>query len=184
LSVSRSAAGFHCVAKSMTDGSMAEWSARVVIAAHGSWGRGPLDDGREESHPDDLLGFKAHFENTALDPELMPLLAFPGGYGGMAHCENGRVSLSCCVRRERLAKLRTAYSGDAGEAVLCHILQNCQGARAALAGARRTLRFCTFCKAAKAHAPPCVAPNLTSRGFRPVPSNRESAVHLPMGFFS
>ena len=32
----------------------------------------------------------------------MPLLAFPGGYGGMVNTDGGRVSLSCCIRRDTL----------------------------------------------------------------------------------
>ena len=31
----------------------------------------------------DLLGFKARFAHARLPPELMPLIAFPGGYGGL-----------------------------------------------------------------------------------------------------
>ena len=27
----------------------------------------------------------------------MPLMVFPGGYGGMVHSDHGRVSLSCCI---------------------------------------------------------------------------------------
>jgi 2-polyprenyl-6-methoxyphenol hydroxylase-like FAD-dependent oxidoreductase len=61
--------------------------ARVVVAAHGSWEPGSLP-----SHPrplkhgsPDLLGFKAHFTGTRLPPGLMPLVLFPGGYGGMVH---------------------------------------------------------------------------------------------------
>jgi 2-polyprenyl-6-methoxyphenol hydroxylase-like FAD-dependent oxidoreductase len=55
----------------------------------------------------------------------------------MAHCEGGRVSLSCCVRRDWLARLRAGSDESAGEAVLGHILESCLGVRRALAGARR-----------------------------------------------
>ena len=55
----------------------------------------------------------------------MPLLAFPGGYGGMAHSDASRVSLSCCMRRAQLAELRTRHE-DAGDAVLRHILASCR----------------------------------------------------------
>jgi flavin-dependent dehydrogenase len=67
----------------------------------------------------------------------MPLLAFPGGYGGMVHCDGGRVGLSCCIRRDVLARLRGSSASEAGETVLAHILESCTGARHALAGATR-----------------------------------------------
>ena len=57
-------------------------------------------------HPSDLLAFKAHFDGCDLPPDLMPLLAFPGGYGGMVQCDGGRVSLSCCIRRDVLEERR------------------------------------------------------------------------------
>jgi flavin-dependent dehydrogenase len=66
----------------------------------------------------------------------MPLLAFPGGYGGMVTCDGGRASLSCCVRRDRLASLRRPGE-EAGEAVVRHIRQSCRGVEEVLAGARR-----------------------------------------------
>ncbi len=112
----------------------------VVVAAHGYWEPGPLptQPPATPARPADLLGFKAHFVNGGLPPDLMPLLAFPGGYGGMVHSDGGRVSLSCCIRRDRLAILRNGGSSDvAGEAVLAHILDSCRGARDALAGAVR-----------------------------------------------
>jgi 2-polyprenyl-6-methoxyphenol hydroxylase-like FAD-dependent oxidoreductase len=109
----------------------------VVIAAHGSWDAGtlPSQPPRRPPCPGDLLGFKAHFENSDLPPGLMPLLVFPGGYGGMVHCDQGRVSLSCCVRRDLLDGLHRG-NGAAGEAVLEHIAESCAGVRRALAGAR------------------------------------------------
>jgi flavin-dependent dehydrogenase len=73
----------------------------------------------------DLLAFKAHFQNSALSPGLMPLLSFQDGYGGMAHCDGGRVSLSCCLRRDRLESLARAEGVPAGAAVLAHILESC-----------------------------------------------------------
>jgi flavin-dependent dehydrogenase len=63
---------------------------------------------------------------------LMPLLAFPGGYGGLVQSDGGRVSLSCCIRRDALAAVRDRHGGRAGEAVLAHILANTLGAKLAL----------------------------------------------------
>jgi flavin-dependent dehydrogenase len=113
-------------------------SARTVIMAHGSWERG-VDSVTEPAHkPGDLLAFKAHFKNSRLAQELMPLLAFPGGYGGMAHSDNDRVTLSCCVRRDTLQAIRKCYSGIvAGEAVLQHIMASSTGVRNALLTAKR-----------------------------------------------
>lgn len=116
-----------------------EIRARVVLAAHGSWQPGslPTQPVRAAPQPGDLLAFKAHFRDSDLPRGWMPLLAFPGGYGGMVHCDGGRVSLSCCLRRDRLALLRAGGPASAGDAVLGHILDSCLGARRALVGARR-----------------------------------------------
>jgi menaquinone-9 beta-reductase len=110
--------------------------APIVIAATGSWERGPL--AIEQARPrraSDLLAFKAHFRNCKLPPDLMPLLVFPGGYGGMVHSDGGRVSLSCCIRRDVLRHCRGQGHRRAGEAVLEHILGSCVGARRALRSA-------------------------------------------------
>ena len=79
-----------------------------IVAAHGSWESGPMptQDLRRPPRPSDLFGFKASFIGGALPPDLMPLLAFPGGYGGMVHTDGGRVSLSCCIRRDQLERCR------------------------------------------------------------------------------
>jgi flavin-dependent dehydrogenase len=96
----------------------------------------PTQPAPTSARADDLLAFKAHFIDTQLPSDLMPLLAFPGGYGGMVHTDAGRVTLSCCVRREQLAALRT--TGDAaGDAVLAHITRHTCGVRDALRSARR-----------------------------------------------
>ncbi len=109
--------------------------ARMVIAASGSWNsKGPFALDRP-ARPSDLLGFKAHFRRSPLPEDLMPLLAFPGGYGGMVHSDAGRVSLSCCVRRDALATIRARHGGRAAEAVFAHIAATTKGAALALAGA-------------------------------------------------
>lgn len=109
-------------------------SARIIVMANGSWE--PL---KNTTHrPSDLLGFKAHFINSNLAPDLMPLLAFPGGYGGMVHTDSGRVSLSCCIRRDVLQRIRKQYSGmQAGEAVIEYIKTKCLGVNNVLASAQR-----------------------------------------------
>lgn len=121
-----------------------ELRAPVVVAAHGFWEPGSLITQPRASRPrsGDLLGFKAHFRDTRLPSGLMPLLAFPGGYGGLVQTDAGRVSLSCCIRRDRLASLRSSVLeagevGDMGEVVFQHILRSCRGVRESLGEARR-----------------------------------------------
>jgi flavin-dependent dehydrogenase len=112
-------------------------SARNVIAACGSWNaKGPFVVASDGPRASDLLAFKAHFRGGALPPGLMPLLAFPGGYGGLVESDAGRTSLSCCIRRDMLTRLRTRHDGKAGEAVLAHILDTTRGAREALGDAK------------------------------------------------
>jgi flavin-dependent dehydrogenase len=129
----------HCVVKKIGEEGSKTLSAPIVAAAHGSWdsGRLPTQLARLAPGPGDLLAFKAHFRNSDLPAGLMPLLAFPGGYGGMVHCDDGRVSLSCCVRRDQLTHIRGGDSCAAGDAVLAHIEESCLGVRKALTGAVR-----------------------------------------------
>jgi flavin-dependent dehydrogenase len=112
--------------------------SRLVVAAHGSWESGalPTQDFRRPAIASDLFAFKAHFIDSALPRGLMPLLAFPGGYGGMVHTDGGRVSLSCCIRRDQLDRCRAQWPGvRAGEAILLHIRSSCTGVALALASA-------------------------------------------------
>jgi flavin-dependent dehydrogenase len=100
--------------------------AKTIIAAHGSWDLGEL---ASQPHPapalpSDWLGFKAHFHEAALPTGLMPLLSFPGGYGGMVHCDEGRVSLSCCIQRRYLERLPRRAGITAGEGLFGHILKS------------------------------------------------------------
>lgn len=115
--------------------------ARIVVAAHGSWEPGPLPtQPRGFVHgARDLIAFKAHFRHARLAPHTMPLVLFPGGYGGMVQADDGRVSLSCCMRRDRLAQCRWRYgrAQRAGDAVLAHIVASSRGVRDALRGATR-----------------------------------------------
>lgn len=116
-----------------------ELSAPVVVAAHGSWERSPTVTRSIRAHqPSDLLAFKAHFMNSSLGSDLMPLVVFPGGYGGLVHSDGGRVTLSCCVRRDELQRIREFHPAEhAGDAVLLHIKRWCSGVRQALCRAKR-----------------------------------------------
>ncbi|MFL5259917.1 MAG: NAD(P)/FAD-dependent oxidoreductase, partial [Hyphomicrobiales bacterium] len=115
------------------EGSDARLSAPVVIAASGSWERGPFGAIEPRHAASDLLGFKAHFQGARLPSDLMPLLAFPGGYGGLVTSDAGRVSLSLCIRRDALRACRAEQgTSRAGEAVLTHLLKSTKGARQVL----------------------------------------------------
>ena len=137
--VRRAGDGFVVSIQESARGESREVHARIVIDAHGSWERGVA---MNVSHPpqrvSDLLGFKAHFTGARLTPGLMPLVLFPGGYGGMVHSDSGRVSFSCCIRRDALARCRGDRPGlAAGEALLAYAMASCRGIREALSGAAR-----------------------------------------------
>jgi menaquinone-9 beta-reductase len=143
VSLNRQGPDYVCRARSLHGDEQCLLRAPVVVAAHGSWEPGPLptQPRHVDARPNDLLGFKAHFLGSRLPKGLMPLLAFPDGYGGMVHCDSGRVSLSCCLRRDRLARLpRLTCEGSgkpAGEAVLNHIRQSCPAVRIVLENAHQ-----------------------------------------------
>jgi flavin-dependent dehydrogenase len=129
---------FECEVKSAS--SQHTLHARCVIAAHGSWEAGalPTQGARVPARPGDLLGFKAHFRGVALEPDLLPLMSFPGGYAGMVHTSGARVNVSCCVRRDALAAIRDRYPGlPAGDALLAGLRAENRCARLALASAER-----------------------------------------------
>jgi flavin-dependent dehydrogenase len=114
--------------------------APVIVAAHGSWEPGPLPSQLGKTNrPSDLLGFKAHFTGSSLAPDLMPLLVFPGGYGGMVSADHGRLSISCCIRRDMLARLRKHPKHQshlsAADVVFRHLMDSCRGVRNALESA-------------------------------------------------
>src|SRR5260370_1970809 len=92
--------GYTCRAVSRQTGESRELRARIVIAAHGSWEPGHLSTypPRPPARPSDLFGFKAHFLDSRLPAGLMPLVAFPGGYGGLGHSDHWPVRLSFCIR--------------------------------------------------------------------------------------
>jgi flavin-dependent dehydrogenase len=112
-------------------------TAPIVVAAHGSWETGKLPSQPDKvNRPGDLLGFKAHFLSASLRPDLMPLVVFPGGYGGLVWADQGRMSLSCCVRRDVLGAARKRYGNvAAAEALHRHIMGSCRGVREAIGDA-------------------------------------------------
>ncbi len=137
--VERTRDGFTVSLREPRGGSGREAHARILIDAHGSWERDvAMTSPRSAAAPSDLLGFKAHFLGARLAAGLMPLVLFPGGYGGLVESDSQRVSFSCCVRRDVLAHARSTRPGQsAGDALLAHAMASCRGLREALAPARR-----------------------------------------------
>jgi 2-polyprenyl-6-methoxyphenol hydroxylase-like FAD-dependent oxidoreductase len=107
----------------------------VVIDAHGSWEAGPWQRGAAGVRPprrgSDLFGFKASFRGSRLPPGLLPVLAFPGGYGGMVIADGGRLTLAGCIRRDTLgvwrARIGEASAGLAFEKYLRHTCREMPG---------------------------------------------------------
>ena len=135
--------GFVCRAASTEAAESREIKTPIVIAAHGSWELGhlPTQLARRRPRAGDLLGFKTHFEHAALPDGLMPLLSFPGGYGGMVHVDEGRISLSCCVRREQLEQIQRTEGRSDGEAVRAHIEESTPAVRRVLETATTAERW-------------------------------------------
>lgn len=131
MALTREGADFHCRLQAATGTTI---TAPIVIAATGSWRVKPPFAVTAPERPADLLAFKAHFTEGALAPGLMPLLVFPGGYGGLVQGDGGVLSLSCCIRRDVLAALRQAGE-RAGDAVLHHLRATTRGIAEALDGA-------------------------------------------------
>lgn len=138
IALNRDSDGYVCIAKNGDTGEKRGFRARIVIAAHGSWEPGKLitQQAHQPAKASDLFGFKAHFLDTKLPPGLMPLLVFPGGYGGMVQTDSNLLSLSCCIRRDQLAQIRKENpKAKAAEAVLQHLRASCLGVDQALEGA-------------------------------------------------
>ena len=110
-----------------------EIAAPIVGDAHGSWLRSPFNV-LPAPQASDLLGFKARFTHAALPRGLMPLVLFPGGYGGLVESDARAVSFSCCIRRDMLQAIRTP-GARAGDAIFAHVRRHCRGFRDALDGA-------------------------------------------------
>jgi flavin-dependent dehydrogenase len=132
--------GFRCVVVCQASAERRTLFAPIVVAAHGSWAAGPLPTqlARRSKRGAHLLGFKATFLDTNLHRELMPLVSFRDGYGGLVHDDDRRVSFSCCIQRDRLERL--ARDGrSAGDTLLDYLFSECAALQETLGGARREL---------------------------------------------
>jgi len=131
--------GYQCRAVAGDSSDSVVLHAPVMVAAHGSWEPPPLAEPRERApaRASDLFAFKANFSGATLAAGLLPVLAFPGGYGGMVIADGDRLTLACCVRRDRLREWRAETPGAAGAAMQTLLERSCSGVRAALRAARR-----------------------------------------------
>ncbi len=124
----------------LADDAELELAAALVIAAHGSWEPLPWEraEQRRTRAPSDLFAFKANFRAAAIDADLLPVLSFDGGYGGMVVADDGLATLAGCIRADRLHALRAAQPGvRAGDAFETMLRSECAGVAAALAHATR-----------------------------------------------
>jgi flavin-dependent dehydrogenase len=140
VSIGREGEGFTCTVRHVERREEVRLRARVVIAAHGSWEPGalPTQHRRTVMRPGDLLAFKGHFTGTALPESLMPLVLFRDGYAGLVHCDGGRVSASCCIRWDRLERIRRQWPGlSAAEATFEYVPSECAAMREWMRSARR-----------------------------------------------
>jgi flavin-dependent dehydrogenase len=89
----------------------------VLIMANGSWERDPGGTRPIVKRAGDLFAFKATFSRACLQPGVLPVISFEGGYGGLVIAENGVLILAGCIRRDVLKARRTLVPGQtAGEA--------------------------------------------------------------------
>ncbi len=134
-----------CVVNPAT-GATATLSAPVLIAAHGSWDPDPFSEKhRQRPHRNaDLFAFKGTYRDARLATGVLPVLAFPGGYGGMVLGDHGQLTLAFCMRRDTLQACRHRYAGmSAALAAQAHVALHCAGVRRALTGALLTAPWLT-----------------------------------------
>ena len=134
----RSAAA--AVASGASSRSPRAWSS--LRTARGNRLPAERDEQREARAASDLFAFKANFRDAAIAADLLPVLSFAGGYGGMVVADDDLATLACCVRADRLQALRGAQSGaSAGAVVEAMLRRECAGVRdcARRSRARRTV---------------------------------------------
>ena len=136
--MTRDGARHVCHALDVESGVTTTLSAPLLIVAHGSWELDPSVEkrARRSQRASDLFAFKATFRNADIAPGLLPVLAFPGGYGGMVLGDHGLTTLAFCIRRDTLRECRARNQGlKAALAAQAHVQQHCSGVRHALADA-------------------------------------------------
>ena len=136
---------FHCRLRQADGGQERVLAVSLVIDAHGSWEPPVQQDGRLQAprgarhRPSDLFAFKANFVDAALEPGLLPVLSFPGGYGGMVIGGGASATFAFCIRRDALMQARSQCPGmKPAEAATGWVKQHSSAAAALLGdGARR-----------------------------------------------
>ncbi|HYD32976.1 MAG TPA: FAD-dependent oxidoreductase, partial [Methylophilaceae bacterium] len=125
---------YQCDIASVTCKETRHLKGRLIIAACGSWEPQPfMDHARVRNSSGDLFAFKANFQNSHLQPGLLPVLAFSGGYGGMVLDGSHNLTIACCVRRDALRACRAQFwRPTAGESVEAYLKASCSGVEHAL----------------------------------------------------
>lgn len=106
---------FHCRLRSAGQGEDRLLCAPLVIDAHGSWEPPVAQDGAQQAaqaprhRPSDLFAFKENLAYAALEPGLLPLFSFPGGYGGMVIGGGASATFAFCLRRDALVRARSRF---------------------------------------------------------------------------
>lgn len=138
-SIAGAAGDFKCTVTESSSGKSVTLSTPVCIAACGSWEPQSFMTGRNHAHKaGDLFAFKANFRNSSLQPGLLPVLAFAGGYGGMVLGDRDTLTLACCIRRDALQQCRKKYRRHtAAESVEAYLKASCEGVAHALQNAER-----------------------------------------------
>lgn len=135
--------GYACMLSQPGGAPDVELHAPLLIDAHGAWEPGPRngeaagEPARVPHRDGDLLAFKSTWRCTDLAPGLLPVLAFPGGYGGIVLGDHGLTTLAFCIRRDALHAARARLPGiTAAQAALAHVQAACIGVTEVLAGAQ------------------------------------------------
>ena len=116
-SIAGAPGNFHCRLRQADQGEERLITASLVIDAHGSWEPPAQQDGRLQAprgsrhRPSDLFAFKANFVNAALEPGLLPVFSFAGGYGGMVIGGGASATFAFCLRRDALTQARSQFPG-------------------------------------------------------------------------
>lgn len=143
-SIEGAAGRFRCHIRETGTSESLVLSAPLLIDAHGSWQalqKGNKVDLRSHSQTD-LLAFKADFSATHLDQGVLPVLSFPGGYGGMVVTDHGAVTLAFCMQRQALAEARMQFPGHGPQEAAAHwVMHHCHAVRQMLHGAGQETKW-------------------------------------------
>lgn len=134
--------GHRCTVKKLHSFDTMILTAPILIDAHGSWETAATatpDRGRVgKAGGSDFFAFKANFKHGGLDRGLLPVISFPGGYGGMVVGGHATTTLAFCIRRDTLENCRRGKAGTkAAEAAAIHVAQSCLGVRTMLESAEQ-----------------------------------------------